>query len=49
MSDEYIKWCSCQRRILTTEQKKEGQPCELCQKEHADTLKDRLEKEQQKE
>lgn len=37
-----IKWCECKRRILTTRQIEENKPCVLCQKEHAKTLKERL-------
>jgi hypothetical protein len=40
---EYIKFCLCNRFILTTEQMRENKPCELCQKEHAEGFKDRLE------
>lgn len=47
--DEYIKWCRCNRRILTTEQMRENKPCLLCQQEHADTLKNRVIESQQKE
>jgi hypothetical protein len=32
MSD-WIRWCKCQRRILTTEQMEKNLPCEICQKE----------------
>ncbi len=42
----YIKWCSCQRHILTTHQVENNILCEDCQKEHAQHLKDRLEKEE---
>jgi len=45
----YIKWCVCNRHILTTQQMLDKLPCDLCQKEHAQTLKDRLEAEQKKE
>ena len=31
----YIRFCKCNRRILTTEQVEKNLPCELCQKEHA--------------
>ena len=48
MSD-WIKWCSCHRRILTTGQQKENKPCELCQKEHAQGFPDRVKKVQTKE
>ena len=46
----YIMFCKCNRRILTTGQIKENQPCEICQKEkqHAQGFQDRL-KEAQKE
>ncbi len=29
----YIQWCKCRRRILTTGQIRENEPCEICQKE----------------
>ena len=32
----YIKWCSCNRRILTTRQQEENKPCDLCQQEVED-------------
>lgn len=31
---EWIKWCSCKRRILTTGQIEKKQSCEICQEEH---------------
>ena len=39
----WIEWCKCQRRILTTQQKEEKKLCDLCQKDHAQTLQERLE------
>ncbi len=33
--NDYIRWCQCSRRILTTEQMRENKLCEICQKEHA--------------
>ncbi len=39
-----IKWCSCGRMILRTCQIKVGR-CDICEKEHAKTLKERLDKE----
>jgi len=30
---DWIKWCHCGRRILTTGQMKEDLPCDTCQKE----------------
>ena len=37
-------WCpECKARILTTEQMDKELPCADCQKKHADTLKERLE------
>ena len=39
---EWIRWCSCERRILTTRQMEENKPCEVCQKEHAQDFKDRF-------
>lgn len=39
----WIEWCRCGRRILTSEQQNKKLPCGLCQKEHAQTLKERLE------
>ncbi len=41
--NEWIKWCKCNRRILTTKQIEQKQDCPLCQFEHAKTLKERLE------
>jgi hypothetical protein len=38
----FIRWCSCGRRILTTRQIQEKKPCDICQKEHAQTLRERL-------
>lgn len=43
MSD-FIKWCACKRRLLTTRQQNENKPCALCQQEHAERFKDRLDK-----
>ena len=40
----WIEWCKCGRYILTTGQQREKMPCEACQKEHAQTLKDRFDK-----
>lgn len=39
---DYIKWCRCNRMILTTGQIKEGKPCEVCQKEHAKQFQDKF-------
>lgn len=39
-------WCVCKRSILTTEQMETNSLCSICQKEHASTLKERVEKEQ---
>lgn len=48
--NEYIKWCKCGRRILTTRQITENIPCKICQDEqHAQTFKDRVEKLQKEE
>lgn len=46
----YIKWCPCNRAILTTGQIKEGKKCEVCQKEHAQQFKEkfRIDKEEVK-
>lgn len=44
-----ITWCLCTSHILTTYQIENNILCEDCQKEHAQGLKDRLEKEQKKE
>ena len=38
----YIEWCKCQRMILTMGQQEDNRPCEICQKEHADNLKERM-------
>jgi hypothetical protein len=40
----WIEWCKCHRRILTTGQQEKKLPCEICQKEHAQGLKNRLDK-----
>ena len=42
--NDWIKWCICKRRILTSGQQRENQPCEICQqeKEHASTLVERM-------
>jgi hypothetical protein len=43
--NSWIRWCSCGREILKTIQRKEngGQDkCDLCLKEHAQTLAERL-------
>ena len=40
----WIEFCRCKRRILTTGQQRDNLPCELCQKEHAQGFKDRVEK-----
>ena len=46
----WIKWCNCNRFILTTGQQRDKLPCELCQKEeHAKTLKDRITETQKEE
>lgn len=48
----WIEWCKCHRRILTTGQQREGKSCQLCQDEaqvHADTFQDRLATEEKKE
>ena len=43
--DAIIKWCpECKNMILTTRQIEEGKPCAKCQQRHADTFKDRLDK-----
>ena len=39
-----ITWCKCQRHILTTKQIEDKLPCEQCQREHAERLKERLDK-----
>lgn len=40
---EWIIWCSCGGRILTTQQMREHKKCQLCQdKEHAKSLKERV-------
>jgi hypothetical protein len=38
-----MTWCGCKRYILTLGQIQENKPCDLCQKEHADSLKRRVE------
>lgn len=38
----YTKWCICGRRILSTGQMKDRMPCDLCQKEHAEGLAQRV-------
>jgi hypothetical protein len=43
----WIEWCSCGRHILTIGQQRDKLKCDLCQKEHAQTLKNRLEKEKE--
>ena len=43
------KWCSCKRRLLTLGQQRNQQLCEICQKEHAQSFQDRLEKLQKEE
>jgi hypothetical protein len=45
----YIKFCKCGRRILTIEQMKQNEPCELCQQEHADSFSKRMKEAQQEE
>lgn len=42
----WIEWCKCGRRILTTGQMKEGKPCELCQEDarHAQSFPQRFDK-----
>ena len=42
-----IQWCKCERRILTTRQIEDNQPCFLCQAEKA--VNDRVEENKQKE
>lgn len=37
---EYIKFCKCKGRILTTEQMRKGLPCEECQKEKVKDAKE---------
>jgi len=37
MSD-WIRWCKCGRRILTTKQMNENKPCEICQKEQGENI-----------
>ena len=37
-----IKWCSCERLILTSGQIERNEKCEICQKEHAESLKKRM-------
>jgi hypothetical protein len=44
-----IEWCRCNRRILTSGQQEKNLPCELCQKEHAEGFKERVEKAAQNE
>ena len=34
--NDYIKWCSCHRRILTTRQMEKNQSCEICQQDFKD-------------
>jgi hypothetical protein len=34
--DYYIRWCKCNRRILTTQQIKEDKVCEICQQEQGE-------------
>ena len=45
MMGDYIKWCPCGRMILRTCQIKVGK-CDICELEHAKTLKERLDKEE---
>ena len=41
--NNWIKWCECQRFILTTGQMEKNEPCQLCQNEaHAEGLKNRV-------
>ena len=44
-----IKWCSCERLILTTGQIERNEKCEICQKEHARSLQDRITETQKEE
>jgi len=39
----YIEFCKCNRKILTTEQMREKKPCDVCQREHAESFKERIE------
>ena len=41
--------CECKRRVLTLGNTRDNKSCDLCQKEHAQSLKDRLEEEIKKE
>jgi len=41
MMGDYIRWCSCGRMILRTCQHKANM-CDICEEEHAKTLKERL-------
>ena len=46
----YVGWCKCNRYLLTLQQLRDKQPCDLCQKEeHAQSLEDRTEKLQKEE
>lgn len=40
--NDYIKWCKCGHRILTTKQIEENKPCAECQHRHAKDFKNRL-------
>ena len=46
--NDYIRFCACKRLILTSEQMRNNKLCEECQKEHADSLKQRIEEAQEK-
>lgn len=38
-----IRWCKCKNNILSTEQIQKNLPCDWCQKQHAETFKERFE------
>lgn len=45
--NNFIKWCKCERMILTSGQIRDGQDCMICQKEHAESFNARMETQQE--
>lgn len=42
--NDWIKWCGCKRRILTTDQQNKKKPCALCQQEHPENFRGKLDR-----
>lgn len=47
--NDWIRFCRCNRMILTTRQMAENKLCEICQREQADSLRERVTVAQQEE